>query len=187
MKILSLDISSHTGWAVIEDNKLLHYGKIDIQCEDSSWPLGILNWSKEISSKIFDLINNTECDKIIIERANSSRFRNSQNFLDWVHFDLINTLVDEGYYEKLLYRDSSLWRKLVGIKLTKDQKKQNKMAKAASKKKQILKVNGKRAGKVTKKHLAILKCNEVFQTNFKLKENDIAEACLLGYSYFIQQ
>lgn len=185
MKVLAIDASSHTGWAVIEDNKLISYGKIDVPCQNYDWPLGIHSWAKDIADKIFHLINTTKCDKIIIERANASKFRDSQNVLDWMHFSLIDTLVDEGYYDKLLYRDSSCWRKLVEIKLTKEQKKQNKMAKEASNKKQILKVDGKRKGKITKKHLAILKVKELYNIEFKLKDNDIAEAILLGHSYFI--
>lgn len=187
MRVLSIDASSHTGWAIIENDLLISYGKIDVPCKDHSWPLGILNWAKDISDKIFNLISTTVCDKIIIERANSSKFRDSQNVLDWMHFDLINTLVDEGYYSKLLYVDSSHWRKVCDLKLNKDQKKQNKMARAAAKKMEILKIDGKRKGKVTKKHLAVNWANEKFNTQFKLKDNDIAEAVCLGSSYFIEQ
>lgn len=187
MKVLSIDASSHTGWAIIDDGKLISYGKIDIPCQNHDWPLGIHGWAKDISEKIFHLIDTTECDKIIIERANSSKFRDSQNVLDWLHFSLIDKLIDEGYYSKLLYRDSTLWRKLVGIKLSKEQKKQNQKISKSNKEGTIFKIDGKRKGRITKKHLAILKVKELFNIDFKLNQNDIAEAILLGYSYFIQQ
>jgi hypothetical protein len=186
MKVLSIDASSHTGWAILEDNKLISYGKIDVSCKDKSWPLGIHQWAKEISENIFTLIKNNTTDLIIIERANSSRFRESQNVLDWMHFNLIDLLIDGNYTSKLLYVDSSRWRQLCGLKLTKEQKKQNRMAKQASNSGKILKVNGKRKGRVTKKHLAVNYVNDTFNLSFKLKDNDIAEAICLGYSYFLQ-
>ncbi len=184
MRILSLDISSKTGWAILEDGKLITYGRIDVPCEDNSWPLGIHTWAKNTATAVFELIQNTECEKIVIERANSSRFRSSQNFLDWIHYSLIDMCINNDYFTKLRYTDSAKWRRLCEIKLNSEQKKQNKLARQASKAGEIYKVNGKRVGKKTKKHLAVDKCNELFDTNFILKDNDIAESCLLGYAYF---
>ncbi len=187
MRILALDISSHTGWAILEDDKIISYGKIDISCEDSSWPLGVLNWAKQVTIHIFELIEKEKFDRVIVERANSSRFRNSQNFLDFTHCLLINKLVDAGHYSKLLYIDSSHWRKICVIKLTNEQKKQNRLAKQASNSGKILKIDGKRKGKVTKKHLAVNWVNEKYNLEFRLKDNDIAEAICLGSSFFIEQ
>lgn len=187
MKILSIDASSHTGWAIMEDDKLISYGKIDVECKDRSWPLGVHNWASDIAKQINNLICDTDCEKVLIERANSSRFRDSQNVLDWMHFELIRLAVDDGHYIKLLYIDSSHWRKICVIKLNNEQKKQNKLAKQALNSGKILKVDGKRKGKVTKKHLAVNWVNEKYNLSFKLKENDIAEAICLGSSFFIEQ
>jgi hypothetical protein len=186
MKVLSIDASSHTGWAILDNDQLISYGKIDVPCKDKKWPLGIHQWAKEISEQIFSLIVDNPTDLIIIERANSSRFRESQNVLDWLHFHLIDLLIDANYASKLLYVDSSAWRKACGLKLTAQQKKQNKMAKQASNSGTILKINGKRKGRVTKKHLAVDYVNAKFNLSFKLKDNDIAEAICLGSSYFLQ-
>ncbi len=186
VRVLSIDASSHIGWALMEDNQLIEYGVEHVMCHDNAWPFGVHQWARDIASRIFQIIEKYPADKILVERANSSRFRNSQNVLDWMHFDLISILVDEGYQEKLLYVDSSHWRKTIGMKLSTEQKKQNKLAKQASKAGTILKVNGKRKGRVTKKHLAVEYVNEKYNLQLKLKDNDIADALCLAASYFIE-
>lgn len=179
---LGIDASSHTGYSLFHDNNLQEYGELNISCSDHSWPWGIHAWAKKISEAIIGLILKYNPDKIIIERANSSRFRDSQNLLDFMHAYLIEEFVDRGLTKKVSYVDSSEWRRLCGIKLNSQQKKQNKMARAASKNKEILKIDGKRAGVVGKKHLAVIKTNELFNKSFKLKDNNICEAILLAYS-----
>lgn len=186
MRIISIDPSSHIGWAILEDDQLVNYGVQDVLCYDKTWPFGIHQWARDIAAQIFKLIENNTADLVLIERANSSKFRNSQNILDWMHFDLISILVDEGYKDKLLYVDVSHWRKVCNLKLNAQQKIQNKMASQANKAGTILKVNGKRKGKLTKKHLAVNWANDKYGLSLKLKDNDIADAICLGASYFIE-
>jgi len=186
VKVLSLDLSSHCGWAVLEDDHILTYGKIDIPCKDNSFPFGISAWAKSTAETIFELIDANPTDKVLIERSNSSKFRNSQNYLDFMHAYLIDILLDEGYSNKVIYIDSSHWRKVIGMKLNDAQKKQNKLAKQANKNKTILRVDGKRVGKITKKHLSVYYVNNKYNLSLKLKDNDIADCLSLASSYFIE-
>lgn len=186
MRVLGLDISSHCGWAVLEDKKLLEYGTLQIPSENQDWPYGIHAWSKSIADQAFQLILDKKCDKIVVERANSSRWRNSQNVLDWMHFAFLQRIIDNQMADKLIYVDTIAWRKKVDIKLNKDQKKQNQLISKSKKQGvKVTKIDGKRIGRITKKHLAILKVKELFNVDLKLKDNDAAEGILVAYSYFI--
>jgi hypothetical protein len=186
MKVLALDISSKTGWAFFDNNQLKEYGLLEIKSGSKEYPFGITEWSKKNAQAIINLIDSKQVDLIIVERTNSSSFRSSQSFLEYTHCFFIDSIVIKGDKNKLHYMDTSKWRSICGLKLSKEQKLQNKLAKQASKNKEILKINGKRAGKVTKKHLSVIKCNELFDTDFLLKDNDIAEACLLGWAFLNQ-
>ncbi len=184
MRILSLDVSSHTGYSILEDENLISYGKLEIPCgEDNSWPLGIHAWAKRTAKTVCELIEKTECDIIVIERANSSSWRSSQNFLDWSHGFFIDICLEKGYFSKVRYIDSAKWRKICGIKLNSEQKKQNKLARQANKAGTTYKVDGKRKGIVSKKHLALNMVNEKYGLKLKVEENDQAESILLGLAY----
>ena len=190
MRILSIDASSHTGWAIFQDKKLIQYGKIDVPCQDSSWPWGVMKWAEEIAEQITRLVINNSIgfNKVVIERANSSRFRDSQNVLDWMHFCILKNSINDVWNDIIIYMDSSEWRKICKINLSKEQKKHNQMvSKEKRKGNKIVKVNGKRVGRLTKKHLAVFYCNENFGTTFKIKDNDIAEAICLGWAYLTRE
>lgn len=185
--VLAIDPSSHTGWALLTDGQLIKYGKLDFPCKDSSWPFGIRDWVKETAAGIFALIQSHKFDKLLIERPNSSRWRDSQNYLDWLAFELISLLLDGGYKESLCYVNTSDWRKAINLKLNAEQKKQNKMVSQAKKEGKMLKVNGKRKGRVTKKHLSVQWVNEKFGMKFKLKDNDICDSICVGMSAWLEK
>ena len=179
-----MDVSSHTGYSILEDENLISYGKLEIPCgEDDSWPLGIHAWAKRTAKTVFELIEKTECDFIVIERSNSSSWRNSQNYLDFSHCFLIDICLEKGYFSKVRYIDSTKWRKICEIKLTKEQSKHNKLARQANKAGTTYKVNGKRKGITSKKHLAVNMVNEKYGLKLKVKQNDEAESILLGLAY----
>lgn len=186
MVILSLDISSSTGWALFKEQNLINYGVIVQKHDDNSYPFGMLAWATKIVDNIVELIDNTsDIEKIIIERTNLGRQRDSQSLLESVHCILMQRVLEYGWSDKVVYIDTSQWRKTVGLKLSLEDKKQNKFIKESSKKgDKVVKQNGKRIGKVTKKHLSVRAVNNIFNLNLKLKENDISDAILLGFSYF---
>ena len=87
---------------------------------------------------------------------------------------------------KVVYVNTSDWRKVIGGNLTKADKAMNikvrKLKKAGNK--EALKALGVR-GKVTKKHVAIRYVNATFGLDLKMKDNDIADAICQGTAYFL--
>jgi len=182
MRILSLDISTKTGWAFFDNCVLSKYGRIDIVDKKFNkidykvfsqqtlvgmfFALG--NFYRSIS-KLFKEINP---DVIVVEQTNLGRQRISQKMLEWLH--LIACLVSLTLFHKFpVFLDSSDWRKIVGLRLTKADKDHNK----------AIKKQGKR-GKIGKKQLAIRIVNEKYkdrlQQLLKMKDNDIADAILVA-------
>lgn len=191
--LLGLDISSKTGIVVVSyDNKLISYEQLEIDNPNKhdDFPLSVFPWANKNFAKIVDkieeLFNKYKIDKIIIERTNLGRARDSQSFLEATHAYLYDYLY-QNYKEGFVYLDSSEWRKLVGMRLSTDQKKQNKLINQENKKgNKVIKVNGKRIGKINKKHLAINLCEQIYGLKLKMKDNNIADATMLCYAYLLK-
>ena len=65
--------------------------------------------------------------------------------------------------------DPSQWRKILEMRLSKEQKENNKLVS-----------KGVKRGRITKKHLSVEMANARFNLKLKLKDNDIADACNLA-------
>lgn len=184
MYILGLDISSNTGWALFENENLICCGLLANPTKTYEFPWGFYSWSKNTASAIADLVfKYAHVDKIVIERTNLGRNREFQTYLEWIHgFFLLN--IDKiNLNEKICYVDTSQWRKKINLKLSTDQRKQNKFINVQHKNGvQNVLQNGKRIGKVTSKHLSVNYVNDNYSMNFKLKHNDIADAICIALS-----
>lgn len=199
MKILGLDLSSKTGFAVISISgqgsvSLLDYGKIDTKNVIADSTLEEYNHifrSRHIANKIYSIIERISPDLIVIEQTNLGKSRGSQKFLEFIHFAVLDAIevashaFGKDFNNKTVYVDTSAWRNTLGLKLSKDQRKKNKDL-ARDKKAAILagkKTTVKRGeGKITPKHLAVEYVNNRFNLGFKLKDNDMADAiCLSVY------
>ncbi len=178
MKLLALDISTNTGWAFFEDGNLKHTGIIN--CKDSD--IDYKNFSIDstaamifaaytLSFTIQKLIILYNIDEVVIEQTNKGRSRYTQKLLEWLHFQVIIMILQQ-LQKYPIYLDSSQWRSLVGLKMSKEDKKHN----------ANLKKDGGR-GKINKKHLAVRLVNDLYQLNYKMKDNDKADAVLLGLAY----
>ncbi len=180
MKILSIDASSKIGWSILEDKQLLLSGVVEVPTDDLSWPWGIFKRSNKVAEAVNELVmlNIDTIDHVIIERANSSSFRNSQNFIDWFHFAILQISVQNQWDKLIVYIDTATWRKKLNLKLTDMDKKHNKLIKKGIK---TLPVKGR----ISKKHLSVRMANELFGLSLKLKDNDKADSMLCGYSFFI--
>ncbi len=185
MKILSLDISSNTGWSILDENcNIEEYGTmIELSNDDNSFPWGIYAWSKRIALKLDEMISKVAPDVIVIERTTAGSWRNSQNLLDFIHALFLDLAIQKQYNHKIVYLDVSAWRKTLNLRLNTEQKKLNRLAKQASNQGKIFKVNGKRVGKTTKKHLAVNYINERFDLKLKLKDNNVADSLCLAVAY----
>jgi hypothetical protein len=184
MKLLALDISTKTGWAIFENGAYKTSGALDkVFIEDfnvnkepqksSAYPWNIIDAADQVSRSILALYNEHLPDVLVLEDTNKGRNRATQRALEWIHSAVLKILRPNG--KSIKYMDSSDWRKTVGLKLNPDQKKNNKEVSA-----------GKKRGKINKKHLSVLMTNEKFGLQLKLKDNDQSDACLLGLAYCIK-
>ena len=185
MIILSLDISTKTGYSICKSNgdgypDLIHYGvyvdehrvgQADFEKFDKNSVFSIIDSGVRLYKKVEDLINEFGVDTIVIEQTNHlSKNRFSQKILEWYHFQLIVYLDMIGLFPHFL--NTSEWRSLSDCKMTKDDRKNNQLVK-----------NKKKRGKITPKHVAVRRVLEIYNVELKQIENDIADAILMGVAY----
>lgn len=181
--VLGLDISSKTGWAVFEDKKLQRYGTIylDKKVHDfGELPYNYVDFAKEYVKEIITLIAEVKPDEIIIEQTVKSRARFSQKLLEYLHCVLLLELRDTKF--KVYYLSPSIWRKSLGLAMTKEDKKNNAKINKAKKQNKSKKELGLK-GKITRKHLSVRYACAFFGLDLKMKDNDAAEAVLLAYAH----
>lgn len=184
--VLSLDMSSHTGWCVLKDKKLIKFGLLEIPNPNpkGKFPINIYEWAEKNILGVIELIKNNPTDIIVIERTNLGRQRDSQSFLEYSHCLLWQQLRGLDLTSKIEYIDSTQWRKLIGLKMTDKDKENNKLI--TKSKQKVVKVNNIRIGRINKKHLVVRWANETFKQEFKLKHNDIADSIGVGTAYFLK-
>ena len=181
MIILALDISTHTGWAVFNDEKLLDYGVLNIKVDDLNfkpdpskspkYPKNILNASSGMLYLIKGLLDKYSPEVVVCENTQKGRNRHYQRCLEWFHKDIIDYFVD--HEQAFVYMDPSEWRSILNMRLSNEDKKNNREVSL-----------GKKRGRITKKHLSVRWVNSTYNLNLKIKDNDIADAISLGTSYF---
>lgn len=125
MKVISLDLSTKSGWSVIDNGKLVCYGlivsKIDGDETHPQYPQNYIDAAKIMANELVKIIRSTNADYIVIEETNKGKNRYSQKCLEFIHFAF-----NDAFKEKVNYIDTSEWRYLLGISLDKDQRKDNK-------------------------------------------------------------
>ena len=81
MKIMGLDISTKTGWAIIENGRLQEHGLIptpdfmDAIMEDYR----LLKRAEHQATELASLVQSHNPDVIVIEQTNAGKFRTAQN------------------------------------------------------------------------------------------------------------
>ena len=203
-RILSLDVSSKTGYAVLdidedEDKTLLGMQLFDYGLVRMPTPLdeaGIYPWnylaaSKEMGVELCKLVAKYDPRVVVVEEVNKARARYSQKLLEFLHSALLNNLsnITNGVQTPaVFYLSTSEWRSRLEIRLSKEDKKNNGKLNKAKRNaggdvrlvdKKILGIKGK----VTPKHLAVRYVNEKFGLDLKIKDNDIADAVCLGKAF----
>jgi len=195
LKVLALDVSSKTGWAVIEGEQsgqtylggcgVIKLGKTIDQC--GAYPWSYVFAAQDMASKIKELVERIKPEVIVIEETNKGKNRYSQKFLEFTHIKILESL---GTSVPLFYVNSSAWRKTLGIELTKADRKNNSKISTAKKISRntgegvhkVKKALGVR-GRIGKKHLAVRFVNETYELQLKQKDNDTADAICLGTAY----
>jgi|ERR1017187_1172122 hypothetical protein len=201
MKVLALDVSTKTGWAVFDGEYVISghpqlddYGLIKnpkkIQ-EYGEYPWSYKDAANDLVDGIIKLVREKKPMTICVEETNGSRARYTQKILEFLHCTLLEklrTTYDGTYNPKIVYINSSEWRKTLGLVLSKEDKKANKKLKVAKK---LSAETGKKLnrtelgirGIVNKKHIAIRYVNDTYCKNFLVKDNDICDAICLGTAY----
>jgi hypothetical protein len=169
-------MSTSCGWAVLDDNVIVEKGLINVKDDftpDRSQGLiedfFFIEKADQVSNGIRNLICRYFPDFIYIEQTNSGSFRTSQKMLEFIHYSVLKMIREIDFETKVRYVDTSAWRGKHKIYMSKDDKKNNRSVS-----------EGKKRGRITKKHLAVRWANENFNLALKLKDNDIAEALAIA-------
>lgn len=196
-RILALDMSTKTGYAVIdiEGDKftLISDGTLEKVSEpEGRYPENYLDWSQQCISKIIDVYNEFQPDELVIEEtAKGSKNNMSQKIVEFVHYELALCFEKGGimYDKPRRFFLTEEWRRIVGCRMNDAEKKQN--AEVRKQKKKGIKVckdkDGKRIGKVGKKHVNVRRANEVYGLELILKDEDRADALLLAHALFLEK
>jgi hypothetical protein len=199
LKFIVLDLSSKTGWAHFEVGPsglfLLNRGQLDQVPMDKNlkYPLNYISWSLRIFDKVYDeILAFNQFDAVVIEEtAKGSKDAHAQKLLEWVHFHVAKFIVERNI--ESYYLQTGEWRQTAGCQMTKEEKKRNKRVRdvrkaAAAKGEKVVLVEiapgQKKVGKVSKKHVTIRRVKEIFNIDLKVKENDTADALLIGYAAY---
>lgn len=157
------------------------------------YPENYVLWAHECYDAIITLIDKFNPTVLVIEEtASNSKSVFSQKILEWIHY-LVAKYIKESKI-KAVYIMSGQWKSETEAKMTKDESKRNKDVKEYKKKnnsKYAYNKDGKRIGKITRKHVAIRRANEIFEkflkTPLRKKDEDAAESLLLGYCYCLRR
>lgn len=193
-RVLSLDVSSKTGWAFMVSGgnsiELIDYGILpQIHEPEGTYPGNYVDWAYACFGQIEELIDRFAPDSLVIEETVAgSKSVYSQKFLEFCHFLLAKFIRDTRI--KATYMLTGAWRSEVGCKMTKEESKHNKSVRAYKAEHNnttvAYDISGKRIGKLTKKHINVRRANEVFGLDFKIGQNDMADAILMGYAYHLR-
>lgn len=194
-RVLSLDISTKTGYCLAVSSEsgfvLEDFGQTNkVDCpEDSSYPINFVDWAYKCFAVIVDLIDRLHPDILIIEEtAANSKSSHSQKILEWIHYLVARLIKETGI--RCVYLMTGQWRGLVESKMNKNERDRNKSVnkyKQKNNSKLAYDINGKRIGKITKKHVAIRRIKELFGIELKIKFNDTADSILLAYAYHLRK
>lgn len=174
--------------------KILQCGSIKHEktiLEFGEYPWCYLLAAENMAAKILELVVKLEPSVVVIEETNRGKARYTQKALEFLHCtNLVNLRnVVPLVIRKVVYISSSTWRSVLGISLSKQDKRNNtKLSKA----KRTAAANGQKLdkgklgikGRVGKKHMAIRYVNEQYGLGLKMKDNDVADSIALGLSYF---
>jgi len=191
--VLSLDLSTKTGWAYYENKELISYGTIflDKKAKDfGEYPLNFVSFADEIFKKITDkvdgfIIGSNE-SVVVIEETTSSKNNYSQKILEYIHYRIVNHYCD---FTDVKYVRTGVWRKFVGAYQNADERKYNSKInrlKAKEKKagrRKIAKIDGKITRALNRKDYALRAFKEIFGKELPYSMNDACDAALLGLAY----
>jgi hypothetical protein len=184
MKVLGLDLSMHTGFALFIDGKLDEFGTLEAQKtfdQYDNYPFNYVNFSRDFTRYLIEcLVIRLKPDVIVLEQTVLGRARFSQKKLEFLHCMLLDQLKD--LRPQVIYVDVSAWRKQLELKATKEDLKNNRKV-CEAKRKGIKKSELGLTGKITPKHRSVKRVNEKYGLDLKIGQNDTADAINLTEAY----
>lgn len=204
MRVFALDLASTTGYAVLakkEDGEIVLVRHGTISREQPLKEYGEYPWSYQQATEIqataiVDLLSEDHThpseDVIVVEETNQTKgSRYAQKYLEFLHSAVLRKILGRWGYNRefVSYISTGDWKRALGIKLSKEQQKQNRRLKeikdlaiGADAVRTAKKAAGIK-GKVTSKHLSVAYVNQRFGLDLAQKDDDIADAICLGEAY----
>jgi hypothetical protein len=195
-RVLALDMSTKTGWAVVDMDKngfkLQEAGTLPKESEpEGNYPVNYIDWSRKCVKHIVSLISKYEPDEFVIEEtAKGSKNNMSQKIVEFIHYEMAYLFEQYDNINKIYNRTYFLteeWRRICDCKMNDKEKKQN--AEVRKQRKKGIKVckdkEGKRIGLIGKKHVNVRVANEVYGLDLMLKDEDRADALLLAHALYL--
>ena len=198
MRILVFDISGSTGYAEFDSEnptKPVDYGIIKLTQPAKKFaphPWGYVVAALWLANKMVEMVKTRKPEVVVVEETNGARARFTQKFLEYCHFAFLYTLdraaATWAGIPKVVYVNTSDWRRKMDVRLSDEDKRQNarlsrNKRKAADRGTKLDKKALGIKGRVTIKHVAIRRANELFGFQLLAKDDDIADALLIGSAY----
>lgn len=199
MRILCLDLSTHTGYAVFDGEKgskptRIASGTIDLDKPLPSfgpYPKNYRACARYLAALIHVRTAMYKPEVIVIEEINNGRDRYVQKLLENIHTAVCDQFENFIPSAPIVYFNSDGadgWRTCIGLVLSKEQKKANARLSKAKKLAELTNTKLDKAklgvkGKTNKKHLAVQRASEEFNLKLKQKDNNEADALCLGLAF----
>jgi Holliday junction resolvasome RuvABC endonuclease subunit len=190
-RVLALDLSTKTGWAVLDldpeqsQTTLVAYGVERVPTEtwkaEFPYPLWCLRLAQQQAQNIRRLYLEYLPTLVAIEHVEKKGHDSAaQLTLNFIHYAVLETLTFEGVSPKYILPHG--WRIALDQRLTKEQRASNAVLSRAKRNGRVKEVKAKTGirGKVTKKHVTVRWVNETFGLDLKISENDISDAISIG-------
>jgi hypothetical protein len=193
MKLLSLDISTNTGYAVYEDGKLIDSGTLwpERSLEEfkkDPYPFDYLKFCAYVANNILKKFESVRPDVVVIEETTASQNNLSQKKLEYIHCLFLSTLtLTPVRYSVVAYIRDGVWKRITGALQNDEERRWNakvsRLKKKAGKGKRV-KIDGEYAYPYDDKDYYIRAANEQFPgKNLKKKDENEAAAILLGLAF----
>lgn len=208
MLIAALDISyTNTGWAWMGGERgpqrpeLLGYGDIAKPGDLAGYGGESYPWNYKLAARdaalniVSRIASMGRLDAVVVEETNpagsgrGSRYTNK--ILEWVHSSFLDE-VRGAFGAHIFYVSNNVWRRTIGLKMTDEDKKNNKLIRKARK---VQSRDGGRLAEicatlgatatvlVDRKMLSVRHANEIFGLELLKTQNDRAEAICLGEAF----
>lgn len=194
MRVLSLDLSTKTGWAYFEDGELQECGTIFIERSKATkdewpyregYPWDYIKTSRNVVNSIATLFFSFSPDVIVVEETTGSSNNYSQKILEFIHHDLLMLLSMGERKIDVKYIRTGVWRKIVGATQCSEERKWNSKISRIKKKtgSRLAKIDGKVTRKKDRKDYALRAFEGHFGKKLDRELNDACDAALVGLAY----